>query len=94
MRDAGGDDNDLAGSRDDPVASHLEAHRAFDDLEALLLQRMDVLATRNAATGGELEVDCQQLAVGIRRGLADRDPLAARGILKYLSCRSHDASSP
>ena len=82
---AGGNDNNLAGPGDDPLASHLEAHRAFDDLEPLLLERVDVLAPGDPAVRGELEVDRQQRAGRLRRGLAERDPLAAGGVLECLS---------
>ena len=54
-----GDDDHLAGARR-PLASHPEAHRALDDLEALLLLEADVLAARDPPVRGKLEVDRQQ----------------------------------
>jgi len=74
---ASGDDDHLAGPRDDPLASHLEAHRALDDLEALLLLRVDVLGTRDPSARGKLEVHREQLAARYRRCLPERDPLSA-----------------
>ena len=89
---ARGDDDHLAGPRDDPLASHPEAHRAFDHLEALLLLRVDVLATRNPSVRGKLEVDRQQLAARVRRCLAERDSLSACRVLECLSCVRHSRS--
>src|ERR671915_111823 len=89
---AGGDDDHFAGSRDDPLAAHPEAHRALDDLEALLLLRVDVLATRDPPVRGKLEVDREQLAVRFRRCLAERDALAACRVLECLSSVNHTSS--
>ena len=93
VRHAGGHDDDLAGAGDDALAAHPEAHRAVDDLEALLLLRVNVQRARHAAAGRELEVDRDQLAVGVCRGLAERDPLAACGVLECQSCVGHVGSS-
>ena len=49
VRDAGRDDDDVAGLGDDPLAPHPEAHRAADHLEALLLVWVDVQAAGYAA---------------------------------------------
>ena len=91
VRHAGGDDDHLAGPGDDPLAPHPEPHRALDDLEALLLVRVDVQATGDPAVRGKLEVDRQQRAVRLRRGLAEGDPLSACGVLECLSCVCHVA---
>jgi hypothetical protein len=69
-----GDHDDLARPGDDAFAAHPEPHRSLDDLEALLPLRMDVLAARDVPARGELEIDRQQLAVGLRCGPADGDP--------------------
>lgn len=87
-----GDDDHLAGPRDDPLASHLEPHRALDDLEAFLLVRVDVLATRDPPVRGKLEVDREQFAARYRRCLAERDPLSACRVLECLSSVSHRRS--
>ena len=44
---------------------------------------------RHAPIRRELEIDCEQLAVGVRRGLAERDPLAADAFLDDLTCVCH-----
>jgi hypothetical protein len=90
---ATGDDDHRAGSRDGPLASHPEAHRALDDLEALLLLRVDVLATRDPPARGKLEVDREQLAARVRRRLAERDPLCAGRVLGGLSAVRRFAGS-
>ena len=89
VRDAGRDDDHGAGAGDDPLPSQREAHRALDDLEALLLQRVAVQAARHAGVLREFEVDSHELAVGLRGGLAEGDPLAARGVLECLSWVCH-----
>ena len=86
---AGRDDDRLAGPRDDPLASQLEAHRALDDLEALLLTRVNVLAARDPPVRRKLEVDRQQLAARGRRRLAERDALSAGRVLECLSDVCH-----
>ncbi len=55
-----------------PPFARPRAHRALDDLEALLLLRVDVLAPRDPSVRGKLEVDRQQLVARIRRCLAER----------------------
>ena len=85
---AGRDGDDVAGVGDDLLHAHAEGHRAFEDLEALLLLGVDV-STGHGAVGGELELDLQQLAVGVGSGLDERDLLAADGVLEGLSCVSH-----
>ena len=89
---AGGDDDHLARPCHDPLAAHPEAHRALDDLEALLLLRVDVPATGDPPARGELEVDRQQLAARVRPGPSERDPLSAGRVLECLSCLRHARS--
>jgi AcrR family transcriptional regulator len=89
VTDAGRDDDHRAGAGDDPLPSQPEAHRALDDLEALLLQRVAVQATRHAGIRRQFEVDRDELAVRSRGGLAEGDPLAARGVLECLSWVCH-----
>src|ERR687896_1105949 len=86
------DDDNLTGPRDDPLASHPEAHRALDDLEALLLLRVNMLAARDPPARGQLEVDRQELAARVRRCLAERDPLPAGRVFECLSCVCHASS--
>ena len=45
-------------------------------------------------SGGKLEVDRQQRAVRLCRGLAEGDPLSARGVLECLSCMMPCRSNP
>jgi hypothetical protein len=85
---AGGDRDDLAGAGDDLLQAHAERHRALDDLEALLLLGVD-MGAGHGAVGGELQLDLEQLAVGVGGGLDEGDLLAADGVLDRLSCVGH-----
>ena len=69
-----------------PLASHPEAHRALDDLEALLLLRVDVLAARDRRRPGSSRSIASSSPSVSADGLAERDPLTARRVLECLSC--------
>jgi len=89
---AGRDDDHLAGTRDDALASHFEAHRALHDLEALLLLGMNVLTARDTPAGGKLELDREQLTGRVGRRFAEGDALSARRVLECLSSVRHSCS--
>jgi hypothetical protein len=74
--------------RDDPLEAEAEGHRAADDLEALLLLGVRV-RPRHGAAGREHQLEAEQLAVGVGRGLAEEDLLAADGVLEDLPCMRH-----
>jgi hypothetical protein len=75
VRHPGGDGHHVTGLGDHGLAAHLELHGAAEDLEALLLDRVHVPA-RHVPVRRELEVELEQLAVGVGRGLPERDALA------------------
>ena len=68
-----------------------ELHRALEHVEALLLLRVHV-RTGDVAVGGQLELELEQLAVGVGSGLEEGDALAADGVVDGLSGVSHDRS--
>jgi hypothetical protein len=74
---SGRDDDNLAGSGDDALASDPKSHCPLDHLEALFLQRMEVQRPGNAGAGRELEVDRHQFAVRLGGGRAEGDPFTA-----------------
>jgi hypothetical protein len=86
---AGRHDNCLAGPGDDRLEPELELHRSGPNLEALLLLGMN-MGARDAPVGGQREVDGEQLAVGIGRGLDELDGLAADRVAENLSSMCHE----
>jgi hypothetical protein len=86
---AGRDDDHLAWTRGHPLASEPEVHRPLDDREPLLLQWVDVPATRDATACREFEVDHHELTGRVGGGPPKCDPLAAGRILQCLSCVCH-----
>ena len=91
MHAAGGHRDRVAGQRHDRAQPDAELHRAFEHVEALLLLRVHVRAG-NAAVGGELELELEQLAVGVGGGAQEFDALAGDGVLDDLSCMGHGSS--
>ena len=68
---AGRDDDGLAGAGDDRAHAEAELHRALEHVEALLLLGVHVRAG-HVAVGRELELELEQLAVGVGGGLEER----------------------
>jgi len=85
----GRDDDRFTWSGDDPLAADSEAHRAVHDLEPLLLQRVDMQASRYPTPRWKRQLDGQQFAVRLRGRFAERDPLSTRGVRQCLSWISH-----
>ena len=89
VRHAGRNDDHVAWSGHDPPPAQAEAHRAAHHFEALLLPRMNMEAARYAAAWGELEVNRNELAVGLGRCSTEADPLTACRVHERLSSTCH-----
>ena len=88
----GGHDDDVARGRDDRAQAETERHRAGEHVEALLLLGVHV-GPGNAAVGGELELELEQLATGVGGGAQELDPLTADGVRDGLPGVCHGRSS-
>jgi hypothetical protein len=85
---AGRDDDDVARLGDDRLEAELELHAALDDLEALLLLAVHVQAG-DMTVRGQLEVEGEQVAARVGRGLPEGEGLAADGVRDRLSAVGH-----
>jgi hypothetical protein len=91
VRGPGRHGDDVAGLGDDRLEALAEAHAPGDDLEALLLGGVDV-EPGDAPLGRQLHVEGEQLAARVGGGAAERDALAAGGVLDDLSGVGHDGA--
>ena len=77
-----------AGAGDLLLAVDLEADGAAEDLEALLLRRVDV-GRRDEAVRLDERLDHDGLAAGVARGLAEDDALAGDRVVDAVACADH-----
>src|SRR5436190_1754641 len=77
-----------AGARDELLAADLETDGAAQDLEALLLARVDVGRGHEAVRLHE-GLDDDGLAAGLARGLAKDDALAGDRVVDAVACVDH-----
>jgi hypothetical protein len=78
------DDDGVSRPGDDRTEPPPEPHRSFEDLEGLLLYGVDV-GSRNLSVRLQLELEREQLAVGLSRGPPERESLATYRVFEDLS---------
>jgi len=71
--------------RQQRLASQAESHLASDNREAFLLRRVGV-ARGNVATRRQVEIEGEQLTIGLGAALANHDALSAYGIHDLAPC--------
>jgi hypothetical protein len=76
----------VPGPADDLLVADPEADRASEDLEALLLVRVDVRGG-DEAVGLHERLDHDRLPVRLARRLVEDDPLAGHRVLDHISLR-------
>ena len=90
---AGGNGDALAGAGDELLAADPEADAAAEDLETLLLARVD-MGGRDEAVRLHEGLDHDGLAVRLAACLPEDDALAGDGVVDRVSCVNHvDAPS-
>jgi hypothetical protein len=89
VRRARRDDEDVSGPRGALLARDPEGRRPGEDLEPLLLLRVNV-GGGDEATRAEDEIELQQLAVGVGGGLQERESFAGDRVLERLAGAGHD----
>jgi len=88
VRGAGRHGDALAGAGNALLAADLEADRAREHLEALLLPRVDV-CRRDEPIRLHVGLDHDGVPAGLLRRLSKDDALAGDGVLDALSCTDH-----
>src|SRR5260370_28584653 len=93
MGDTGRDHISDAGPGDDLLAADVDPHRAFDDLEALFLQRVYV-GSGDVTARAEEVVRFQALSSGLVAGYREDGPLSRQSLLNHVSGTQHGYAPP